>query len=643
MILTFYSYKGGVGRSMAMANLARWFNLCGARVLLVDWDLEAPGIENFFFDSADTLQRVQSQLGLMDMLGAYKSEFPLLLSQFKKAPQSPASGSFVSFLQANLRPLDQYLINVTTLEKREERSDSVLYLVPAGLRSREQFSNYAAAVQSFDWTEFYARFEGEAFFEWLRLELAKRADIVLIDSRTGVTEMGGVCTRQLADVVVAFCAPNSQNLAGVMDMVRSFVHSDLREARQKNSRSLPGIVIVPTRIENGEDDLRTKFKNEFLSKIGDLRDLQLDAEGLWQLRIPYIPKYSYAERLAVGQSDGSEDLISAYEKLGAHLVNVALKDTAWTAQLNTAVRSALIRTVEKQQTGQLAVKVHFLFASQDHDYATTLVRRFRDDGFQLRTPAEQRDAPPESSVTAQSDVVVVLVSEASMVSKWLLEDLTGARRLGVPIIPISTSSSFPRMPSWLFRLHITVAPELNWTSFASAVRSFPKVLRVPSPPPLPAGVLLRQALIDEVAGHLIKTSAGAKANVAALAGMAGNGKSTFALTVCHDSRIVDRFVDGVLWIKANDGSTLLRNIVSAIGSLTGAEPNATTLRDAVAYLQQLTRNLEVLIVVDDVNDAASANDAQMFFLRRYWPRMPGIDTQPKPDSAWSASCPYRVS
>src|SRR5688500_9708404 len=48
MIVTFYSYKGGVGRSMAMANIAVLLARRGLRVLMIDWDLEAPGIENYF-------------------------------------------------------------------------------------------------------------------------------------------------------------------------------------------------------------------------------------------------------------------------------------------------------------------------------------------------------------------------------------------------------------------------------------------------------------------------------------------------------------------------------------------------------------------------------------------------------------------
>ncbi len=48
LVYTFYSYKGGVGRSMALANVAALLAKWGRRVLVVDWDLEASGIERYF-------------------------------------------------------------------------------------------------------------------------------------------------------------------------------------------------------------------------------------------------------------------------------------------------------------------------------------------------------------------------------------------------------------------------------------------------------------------------------------------------------------------------------------------------------------------------------------------------------------------
>src|ERR1051326_8441520 len=47
-IATFYSYKGGTGRSMALANFAWIMAASGKRVLAIDWDLEAPGLHRYF-------------------------------------------------------------------------------------------------------------------------------------------------------------------------------------------------------------------------------------------------------------------------------------------------------------------------------------------------------------------------------------------------------------------------------------------------------------------------------------------------------------------------------------------------------------------------------------------------------------------
>jgi MinD-like ATPase involved in chromosome partitioning or flagellar assembly len=48
MIVTFYSYKGGVGRSFCLANIGTLLANWGYQVLCVDWDLEAPGLHHYF-------------------------------------------------------------------------------------------------------------------------------------------------------------------------------------------------------------------------------------------------------------------------------------------------------------------------------------------------------------------------------------------------------------------------------------------------------------------------------------------------------------------------------------------------------------------------------------------------------------------
>ena len=47
-VITFYSYKGGVGRSLLVASMAATLASWGKKVICIDWDLEAPGLGLYF-------------------------------------------------------------------------------------------------------------------------------------------------------------------------------------------------------------------------------------------------------------------------------------------------------------------------------------------------------------------------------------------------------------------------------------------------------------------------------------------------------------------------------------------------------------------------------------------------------------------
>ena len=72
-IVTFYSFKGGTGRTMALANVAWLLASSGRRVLAVDWDLESPGLPRYFnpFLSADA---VRDAPGVIDLIREFDTE-----------------------------------------------------------------------------------------------------------------------------------------------------------------------------------------------------------------------------------------------------------------------------------------------------------------------------------------------------------------------------------------------------------------------------------------------------------------------------------------------------------------------------------------------------------------------------------------
>jgi hypothetical protein len=75
-VITFYSYKGGTGRTMALSNiavlLARQRNAT-APVLMIDWDLEAPGLHKFFHPFLNS-QLLRATPGLINLIDDYRRE-----------------------------------------------------------------------------------------------------------------------------------------------------------------------------------------------------------------------------------------------------------------------------------------------------------------------------------------------------------------------------------------------------------------------------------------------------------------------------------------------------------------------------------------------------------------------------------------
>jgi hypothetical protein len=159
------------------------------RALMIDWDLEAPGVDRFFDFETDALI---DHSGLIDLLEDYKENLAHLAHKLDESEPF----QFVD--------IQSYIVDIYP----DQGQRGKFFLLPAGKRLGENFKQYATLIKKFNWHDFYKNWEGEFFFEWFRWSLGNLAEVILIDSRTGVTEMGGACTYQLADVVVMLCTPN---------------------------------------------------------------------------------------------------------------------------------------------------------------------------------------------------------------------------------------------------------------------------------------------------------------------------------------------------------------------------------------------------------------------------------------------------
>ena len=181
---TFYSYKGGVGRSLALANVAALLVQRGHRVVLLDFDLEAPGLDTF-----EEFRHAKGQPGIVEYV-----------AEFQRRQVAPEIKPFVHAIK-----LPEYL-------------RGKLWIMPAGRKDKA----YNQLLARTHWAELFNDGLGAPFIEnWkLSIEQEFNPDYVLIDSRTGLTEVGGVCTTAFPDLVVMLFGLNEQNVEGTATVAR---------------------------------------------------------------------------------------------------------------------------------------------------------------------------------------------------------------------------------------------------------------------------------------------------------------------------------------------------------------------------------------------------------------------------------------
>jgi cellulose biosynthesis protein BcsQ len=367
VICTFYSYKGGVGRSMALAKSADILARAGLRVLMIDFDLEAPGLEQYFeIDQKE----MRAHAGLFDLISHYKAA---MASSLPAAPQDQ-----------DFRKLEELFIAPVYLKLP---SAGKLDLMPAGRRgSDEQLSEYALGLRQFDWQDFYFNFGGEVFFEWLRRSLdSKLYDVVLVDSRTGVTEMGGICAYQLADLIVVMCAPNQQNLDGTHDVVRNFFSP--RVTMLRSGRPLQ-LLVIPSRVETRDESLLRDFRDRFEKLFAGFTPKELARHDVayWDLMIPYDPRSAFQEGVVARDSRaGARSTINpAIQKL-VRAIGLLAEPGQPIHKLGAAASAGTEQTEPQYDVTSRAAGYDLFLAylNEDADAVGRVARSLEDEGLRV--------------------------------------------------------------------------------------------------------------------------------------------------------------------------------------------------------------------------------------------------------------------
>jgi tetratricopeptide (TPR) repeat protein/Mrp family chromosome partitioning ATPase len=284
--VAFYSYKGGVGRTLALANCARALAAGGKKVVLLDFDLEAPGL--LHFDAFQPKSNEKKPAGFAEYLEVCLQDGP---------PEK----------------LDGYVHEC----KGKKDDQGKIWLMPAG---RHGEPGYLAFLNSTTWSDFYTRQDGYKILENLRGHIIERyePDYVFIDARTGLSEIGGIATHQLADIVVLVFNLNGQNLVGAKRVFDSIRKAPLH----------PAVILVASPVPVMPMDNGTPFAKK-------MQLIKRDFLGAYNnkdpLVIPYHPLLAFDDRLLV--DDG--DLFSSdapYRRLAEIIQKVAAVDADYYLQ-----------------------------------------------------------------------------------------------------------------------------------------------------------------------------------------------------------------------------------------------------------------------------------------------------------------------
>lgn len=414
-VITFYSYKGGVGRSFALANVASVLARWGLSVLTVDWDLEAPGLSHYFGDHAE-----------------------------------PAETSLLDVIRSISRGGDQ---DADPAVVRLPDCAGSLRLLPA---ARGDDPDYVHDLQQVDWARLYADHDLGGHLERWREEWRRSYDVVLIDSRTGITDIGGICTAQMPDLLVMCLTANEQNLRGTVD-----VAARARRTRNGLPYDRGGLPIVPLvcRFDAREEYARAREWRARLSDgLGHLydnwtpRDVTA-TDMIEHCTVPYLSYWSFGESLPVlEESTSSPEYVTYHIETLAALLMSELSDARLLIDSRDSYVARAKRAASKHARD--GYDVYVSYSQADAEVAREVVAALRARGLEVYRPGEvERPGHPWpdqlQDALDRSASMLFLIGEESSTSQWQGGELQTFMQQAIvdvddrPVFPVLAPESGP--------------------------------------------------------------------------------------------------------------------------------------------------------------------------------------------------------
>ena len=261
-VITFYSYKGGVGRTLLAANIAVALAARG-KTLLWDLDVEAPGLHRI---------RALRSGGPVD-----EGFFDWLVAWQEHRGRVPGRGDLAAFSRS---------IHPTPF--------TALTILPA-------HGDDAVAAQLYfqiDWRYWLEEdaTRGRDLFNTLLDHLGSEGYAhVVIDSRTGLTDLTAMTAGILPDATVLVGGYSAQNLGGLQQAWRQLKVDNQETRALRGDRERPELLLVASPIPQDDPALVAAGKKLWAETFG------LDLSAVHE--IPYDPKLPFSEEILIGQRE----------------------------------------------------------------------------------------------------------------------------------------------------------------------------------------------------------------------------------------------------------------------------------------------------------------------------------------------------
>ena len=227
---------------MALANVAWLLAMSGERVLVVDWDLEAPGLHRYFHPMLEDKELLRTQ-GLLDFLE--------MLATRAATSAEPLAEDDIDVIEyvTKLKWTANFPVSWATFGE-----NSGIDLLTAG----RQGPLYGRRLNAFSFVDFYEKLGGQRMLQIARRQMKGLYDYVLIDSRTGVSDTSGISTVEMPDTLVVCFTLNDQSILGASGVAEGIMalRSELSPAT-----SGPPFRIFPVPMRVSLDGERSKIDN----------------------------------------------------------------------------------------------------------------------------------------------------------------------------------------------------------------------------------------------------------------------------------------------------------------------------------------------------------------------------------------------